>query len=81
MGIYEYAMLDTDERATLLWSAGVFLETFATEQTTSKLYSLDNFFVEVVVDNKENKIIEVTPFARGARLAKYLNRVSLEQFL
>jgi hypothetical protein len=77
MDIHEYQLLTTDDKVSLLGERGTYIDKCAHRHNTVKLYSLENYFVEVAVSNPDEKIVEVSAFQQGARLGKYLNRITI----
>jgi hypothetical protein len=78
MEIYEFAQLNINDRAEMISECGIYIDIFENEFDTVKLYSLENYYVEVTVNNSEQKITEVNAFQQGSRLEKYLNRITVE---
>jgi len=52
---------------------GIYLDTYEYKKERYLLYSIDRFFVEVVYDVSQNKIIELNSFKTGYLLDKYSN--------
>ena len=73
----EYAALSFDERSSILWDIGIFLDAVDQVNQTVKLFSLYSFFVEVYY-NLGNKQVEKLHVAGPDELAKYLGRISIE---
>lgn len=83
IGIYEFQMLSTSEKADYLWEMGIFLETALEKGKKYQLYSLIDFYVEVEYDPKENKIKDFRPFRsqRAIAFEKYLEQLDLSKLL
>jgi hypothetical protein len=64
-------LLNEDDLLTAVWDKGIFLENYITNTEKINCYAIDMFFVEVVYDAKQNKIIEVRCFKEGHLLEKY----------
>ena len=71
-------MLNDEDQLSAVWDKGVFLENHITKKEKINCYAIDMFFVEVVYDGKENKIIEVRSFKGGHRLDKYSRNFTTE---
>lgn len=79
--MYDYIKLDLNGRANLLWDEGIFIDKYIDLQIITNLYYLDNFYVEVVLSNKDGRITEITPFKSGDRLDKYIRHVDLKALI
>ena len=78
MGIYEFNMLNLKEQLTTVWDKGIFLENYVTDRESINCYAIDMFFVEVVYNGEENKIVEVRSFKEGHLLDKYSPKFNTE---
>jgi hypothetical protein len=81
MELHEYLRLDLNSRADLLWKEGILVDKFMDDSSTINLYHFHDFYVEVVLCNRDCKITEITPFKRGVRLEKYLSRIELKNLI
>jgi hypothetical protein len=79
IGIYEYTLMTTDQRAACLWEHGTFLDNRVEKGFKYILYSLNNFYVEVTYDSEENGILEYTPFKTTKKLEPYLDEINLPE--
>lgn len=77
LSLYEYITLEQSDRAELLWSNGIYINNSIEENCSFALYSLYNFYVEVVLI--ENEIAELIPFKQGQRLEKYLDSIDISE--
>ena len=77
MTLQEFNNLDHDERLFTVVDKGTFLDNYVTTDIRMNLYAIDKFFVELVYDSGENKIIEVRSFKKGQELEKYTNHIKL----
>ncbi len=75
MTLYEFNVLNEDEKTALLWSEGLFV----TDKPGSSilLYQLYDFYVEVFYEGKENKIQRLRSFSSLDQLDAYLNIVDI----
>jgi hypothetical protein len=73
--IEEFVMLNPEQRAVHLWEEGIYLLKYVNRRKVTSLYSLYNFFVEVIISDKQ--ITEIVPFKDGQRLDKYLENINL----
>ncbi len=71
MGIYEFNILNLKEKLITVWDKGIFLDNYVTDKERINCYAIDMFFVEVVYDSEEIKIVEVRSFKEGYLLDKY----------
>ena len=81
LGLYEYMLLNIDDKATLLWEDGEFVISAVSPENTVSLYSLYGYFVEVTVDKASTKITDIVPFTKGAALEKYLDKINIDALL
>jgi hypothetical protein len=79
--LHEYKNLDLSRKACLLCEKGVFLDKYIDFEHISSLYYMHNFFIEIVVSNQDNHIVEIVPFRTGARLDKFLRNIDLNNLL
>lgn len=71
MDLYEYNVLDLNERMEVVNQQGVFLDNHITKLERCNLYAIDRFFVEVVYNSETNTITEIRSFKTGDLLNKY----------
>ncbi len=72
--LYQYNILPTKERATILWEEGVCLDLFRVEAGFKIiLYALFSFYVEVWYDKDYNRIIKLRTFSSTGPLDAYFN--------
>ncbi len=76
--LYQYLLLNKDEKAKYLWEYGSFIINLVENDTASNLYSLNGYFVEVML--ADNIIVEITAFKKGERLNKYLDFIDVSIF-
>ena len=75
MTLYEFNTLTIEEKQTIVWDKGVFLDNYITKDIKINCYALDRFFVEVVYDGVHNAITEIRSFKYGHSLDKYAPRI------
>lgn len=73
MTLYEFNILDINERMEAVNQHGTFLDNYVTKEERCNCYAIDKFFVEVVYDAMHNTITEVRSFKTGHLLDKYTN--------
>jgi hypothetical protein len=78
MSIPDFVTLSIDERATILWDQGTYLETDVYYGRTVKLYALHSFFVEVYYSSVTQSI-EKVEVAYEQDLKKYLGKIKIEK--
>jgi hypothetical protein len=71
MTLYEFNILDLNERMQCVNLYGTFLDNYITKDERCNLYAIDKFFVEVHYNADLNVIIDVTAFKTGKDLDKY----------
>ena len=71
MTLKEFNKLDFDAKLYKVVDEGTFLDNYVTDDIRMNLYAVDMFYVELVYDGDENKIIEVRSFKSGPELEKY----------
>jgi hypothetical protein len=71
MTLYEFNLLDLNERIEAVNKLATFLDNHATKSERCNLYALDRFFVEVVYNPTTNKITDAHSFKTGYLLDKY----------
>lgn len=78
IAVPQFAQLTIPEQAQYLWDNGDCLLTRKGEHSTSVLYAVDNFFVEVWHDQESGDITEIVSIDRFIRLDAYLKAVWLK---
>lgn len=76
MCIKHFNSLDFYEKLKIIWSKGVFMDTYITKHEYIKCYSVNLFFVEVVYDENIKEILDIRPFVSGHALDKYVLKLS-----
>lgn len=77
MKLYEFSRLSEEEQYITTWQIGVLVDQFIKEGIAINLYAINEFFVEVYYDQKNNKILYKKAFKHGELLDKYLNRINI----
>lgn len=62
LSFYEFIQLLDEEQYELVFKEGEFLNSSIKSDLKFALYKLNSFFVEVVYDAEENKIVSLTSF-------------------
>ena len=62
MPLYDFNILSLEEKQSVVWDKGVFLDKYVTKDIKINCYALDRFFVEVVYDATHNVITETRSF-------------------
>ncbi|WP_308991617.1 hypothetical protein QLS71_006265 [Mariniflexile litorale] len=75
MSLEEFNDLNHDERLFTVVDKGVFLDNYVTVNIRMNLYSVGKFYVELVYDSEENKIVEVRSFKHGVQPNKYTSHI------
>ncbi len=77
MTLYEFSILPEEEQYNTTWIIGVLVDQFIKDDMAINLYAINEFFVEIYYDQKNNKILYKKTFKHGELLDKYLNRIKL----
>ena len=78
MTLQEFNKLDHDTRLFTVVDKSTFLDNYVTPEIRMNLYAIDKFFVELVYDGDENKIVEVRSFKSDPELEKYLSNFNVK---
>ena len=78
MTLKEFNNLNYNEKLFAVVDKCVFLENYVTVDIKMNLYSVDNFYVELVYDSELNKVVEVRSFKSGIHLDKYTSHLYLK---
>lgn len=70
--LYEFNVLNENEKAQLVWDKGIFLHNRVEGNIGYGLYHLFDFYVEVQNDNEINEIIKIRSFKSISMLDPYL---------
>ncbi|MXV50300.1 hypothetical protein GS399_04895 [Pedobacter sp. HMF7647] len=76
MTLYEFIQADTDQKALAVWN-GIYIADRQEGRLRMQLYHLGSFYVEVVYDVPQNRILHFKPFRKGLLLAPYLEQIRL----
>ena len=77
--LYEFNKLSENEQAELVWDHGKHIGNLVHDGISFSLYSTQNHFVEFAL--KENEIIKIRAFIKGAHLDKYADKIDLVKLL
>jgi len=80
MSIYEFIELDIHEKAEIAWNA-TFIADRIEKEDNILLFSLEDFFVELFYNVKDNEIITVRPFKSSRLLEPYSEEVDISSLL
>jgi hypothetical protein len=70
--LYDFNGMDETAQAEAVFSEGVYVDDRDDSGLKVQLYRLDNFYVEVYYDPKENKITRYRSFKSSGQLAPYV---------
>ena len=73
MTLYEFNLLDINNRMETVNQQGVYLDNHITKDEKFNLYAINMFFVEVCYNSLENKITNIKTFKSGHLLDRYSN--------
>jgi len=71
MTLYEFNILDLNNRMEVINKKGVYLDNYITNYLKFNVYAVDMFFVEVEYNKQLNKITNIRSFIGGYLLDKY----------
>lgn len=77
MTLYEFNLLDLNNKMEAVNQLGSFIDNHLTKNERCNLYAIDKFFVEVVYNPDYNIITELRSFKSGHLLNKYSKNISL----
>lgn len=75
---YDFAKLNREQKEMLLKEEGILLDLESDTKTFTRLYYLDSFFVEEVVNRNSNEIIDIIPYKQGYKLSSFIGSTSLK---
>jgi hypothetical protein len=81
MLLEEFIKLSLNDKANLVWRAGLFLDNHVEREKSFNLYFFPKFYVEVAVKNDDPGNIEIIGFLGGRRLDKYLKKIHLQELI
>ncbi len=79
--LYQFLLFNRDERANYLWEYGDFITNLKESVHSYSLYSLNGYFVETLLSNSDNSIVDIIAFKKGERLNKYIESIDLHNLL
>jgi hypothetical protein len=80
MTIYEFIELDMYEKAEIAWN-GTFIADRIEKEDNILLFSLEDFFVEVYYNVKDDEIITIRPFKSSRLLEPYSDGIDISSLL
>lgn len=81
LNLYQYNQKTESEKAHILFTDGIFLESINYEENRNLLYSLFNFFVEVTYIADSNEISNLKTFKSTDLIEPYLNKIDLSKLI
>jgi hypothetical protein len=70
---YDFVKLTKNMQSEVLHEYGTILDLDSEKTTYTKLYFLHGFFVEEIIDRKDNSLIEIIPYKQGYRIENYVD--------
>ena len=67
MTLYQFNILTEDDKLKTVWDIGEFIDNHISIDGIKNLYAINKFYVEVVYDANNNKIIGVERFKTGKK--------------
>lgn len=80
MNIYEFTQLDINQKAEVVWNATFLADRFEKEDNIL-LFSMGDFFVEIIYNVKDNEVITIRPFRNPRLLEPYSEGVDISALL
>lgn len=65
LSFFEYSQLPESKQYELVFREGEFIDSSVKNEVKFALYKLYNFYVEVIYDTKDNKILGITSFLKA----------------
>lgn len=65
MTIQEFIKLSLDEKSNVICTEGNLIDAYKENNIDVKVFSLHNFFAEVILNVEEEKIVDIIPYKRG----------------
>ena len=81
MTLAEFRQLSVPHRAHATWNRGTFLACVDTGRAGRSLYYLNGFYVELIYDFQDNRVLGVFPFRDAWHLADWLERINITELL
>lgn len=81
MTLYEFNMLDEQNRFQTVWDSGKYLDTVSVDGQKIVLYAIDKFFAEVYYDQNNNKIVDLKTFKYGHSLDTYSGHFDMQAYV
>ncbi len=79
MGIYEFALLNSTDQAKTVWTEGTHLASRTVNKIKKyNLYSLGNFYIEILYDSRDNEVKKIKSFRSERLLKPYLSKITLK---
>jgi hypothetical protein len=63
--IQQFIKLSFEEKSDLICTQGNLIDAYNENNIDVKVFSLYDFFVEVIVNTQEEKIVDIIPYTRG----------------
>lgn len=74
----EFTPLKQGTKSDLIYMHGTWLHSVSSKWFTYNLFRLNDFYVEVVIDNNVKAVLEVIELRGEEQLEKYLSTITLE---
>lgn len=73
----EYNSLQLHQKAVVLGGDAVYLVNVAEGGIVFSLYAYSSFYIEVLIDNETDNLIDIVAFKEWDRLNKYFEKITL----
>lgn len=81
MDFYDFLELNEQEKAYIVWKYGIFLASRKVDQHLCKLFAIDEFYVEILHDQKHQVVGDISAFESIDFLDLYLDTISLSELM
>ncbi len=81
MTLYNFYLLTEDEQINLLYEHGVYIGKRKDNNTTTVLYQLDSFYVEIIYKKYRFFIHKINCFTTTEKLSPYLEQIDIEDVM
>ena len=73
----QFSSVDLYRKAVLIFHDGNLMMEHTDNEILCQLFFIQNFYVEVIIDRKSQRVINIHGFRNGRNLDKYLSKVKL----
>lgn len=63
--IQQFIKLSFEEKSDVIYTEGNLIDAYNENNIDVKVFSISDFFVEVIVNTQEEKVVDIIPYTRG----------------